>query len=292
MAKKDYNLEFKPAQKKRSQNVKRFLIGFFALVFLVAVISVVAMQRSGLLDQIFAQLVNPTEPTTETVENGAWNHTGKSVFLLSETDDTGNELCFAALVQVDLETKKCAVTPLSPNASAPLDGASVTLREAMRGGVKTLARAAQALTQTNIDRYISSRDENFVKAINTMGSVTVESDKVVQYHGDGFSLNLAKGEQRLQGDMLLRYFRYLATQKDGARAQAQLLCRSIQTYLTPSLGTDANLLEKRFSAMVNLMETDVTAVDLMNNMTVLQDFLAHADEIAFLVLDTPDEIAQ
>jgi len=267
MPKQPYDLEFQPGQRRRRDQMLRFLGGFAVIVLLLGIISVVAVRRDGLLDDIFDAL-RPTQAATELPE-GAWVYTGNALFLLCETDNAKQALRFCALVRVDIAQQKLHVFPLSPQAMAPHEDTELSLEQALRaGGTRGLKAAVEALTESTVDRFIAGDDNGFVTAVNLMGSVTVQVSQSIRYHGAEFTLTLAEGSQRLQGDMLLRYFRYLGTiEQGGTLAQGELLARVLETCLTKEL--DAGLLEARFNSLMNILQTDITVNDFYTRRELL-----------------------
>ena len=270
MPKTKYDLEFQPEEKRRTDFLLRFLLGFAAIFLLLLVLSVYFAQRDGLLDQIIGTYFRPTQPETEPDEN-AWNYRGKAVFLLCGTDAARQELRFAALVHADAAKKELRVQPLTPGEKVALEGQETTLEQALReGGVKRLVAAAGALAGTAVDRYISGDDDGFAKAVNIMGSVAVKLEEGIRYRSPDFGITLAEGTQRLQGDMLLRYFRYLGTLDEGAQAQGELLRTLLESYLTPQ---NAETLEQRFGSLVSLLDTDISITDFYAQRELLQALL-------------------
>jgi len=276
MPRQPYNLEFQPKERRRRDQALRFLGGFCAIVLLLGIISIVAVQRDGLLDD-FLEALRPTEAPTEPPPD-AWLHTGSALFLLCETDDRQQDLRFCALVRADVTRRQLHVFPLSPQAMAPHEETEISLEQALReGGPKALKAAAEALTEGEIDRYICSDDSGFVTAVNALGSVTVQVDERIRYRGAQFTLTLAEGTQRLQGDMLLRYFRYLGTLKeDAALRQGELLARVLETYIAKAL--DAQQMETHFNTLMNILQTDVTVNDFYTRREMLLDILANGDK--------------
>jgi len=281
MRKRAYDLEFQPKERRRRDQALRFLGGFCAIVLLLGIVSAVALQRDGLVDQLLDAL-RPTEAATEPPE-GAWLHTGSALFLLCETDTAQRSLRFCALVRVDVTGQRLFIHPLSPQAVGAIDAASpgggrkeLTLEQALReGGPKELKAAVEGMTEGTIDRYISSNDDGFKRAVNLMGSVTVTVEEGINYNvsRSDFSLILAKGIQPLSGDPLLRYFRYLGTLgEEAALAQGVLLRRVLETYLAKPL--DAAQLESRFNNLMNMIQTDISAKDFYTRQDLLLDILA------------------
>ncbi|MDR0531614.1 MAG: LCP family protein [Oscillospiraceae bacterium] len=292
MRSKKYDLEFQPVRKRRAGLVLRFLLGFGAIALLLAVISVVVMQKDGLLDQLIGVYFSPTEPTTEADEH-AWNYGGSAVFLLSITDDAGQALRFAALVRADMAQRELDIFPLTPNTKAPVEGQEITLVQALKeGGAKQLKLAVEALTDSPVDRYLTAGDDEFVKLINLMGSVTVQVPKRIHYSSASFTLTLAQGSQRLQGDMLLRYFRWLGTQKDNGAGQGELLKRVLESYLVPGNADSPENMERRFNNVMNLIQTDISVTDYYQNKELLMALLLEPNEMTIRVRDGEGEREQ
>ena len=277
MPKQPYSLEFQPKERRRRDQVLRFLGGFCAIVLLLGIVSAVALLRDDLMDQIRGAL-NPTEAPTEPPED-AWPHTGSALFLLCETDEAQQNLRFCALVRADVTQRQIHVFPLSPQSMAPHDGAERTLEQALRdGGPKALRAAVEALTEGEVDRYVSSDDKSFQSAINLLGSVHVQVPELIDYRGADFQLRLGKGENTpLSGDMLLRYFRYLGTLgEDAALKQGELLARVLETYL--SKPRDAKQLDALFDSLMNILQTDIAHIDFVPRREMLLDILAGGDK--------------
>jgi len=279
MPKQPYNLEFQPRQRRRRDQVLRFLGGFGVIVLLLGVVSLVAARRDGLLDDFLGAL-RPTETTTEPPED-AWDYTGGALFLLCETDDAKQELRFCALARVDLARRQVHVFPLSPQAMAPAETGEISLEQALRdGGPKALKDAVEALTEGTVDRYIVSGDSGFIRAVNllrdsTKRSVTVRLEEGVDYNDQaGLSLRLAKGDNPLTGDSLLRYFRYLGTLgEESVPAQGELLARVLETYLTTEIDTQKQ--EALFNGLMNILQTDISVSDFYTRRDLLAAIPAH-----------------
>lgn len=277
---KGYDLTFQPKERRRRDQMLKLLGGFCAILLLLVIVSTVALQKDGLVDQIISAL-NPAETTTEPPAN-TWQYSGSARLLLCGTDAGQQNLRFCAIVQVDAAARKVYIFPLSPKALAPHDAGERSLEQALRdGGPKELETAAEALTQSTIDRYLCSKDEDFISAINIMGSVTVQVEERIRYRGSDFTLTLAEGTQRLQGDMLLRYFRWLGKQENGALAQGELLRRVLETYLTVPMETAK--METRFNQLMNLLQTDLSATDFYTRQNLLQAMLVQGNHFTVAV---------
>jgi len=294
MPRQPYNLEFQPKERRRRDQALRFLGGFCAIVLLLGIVSAIALQRDGLVDQLLGAL-RPTEAPTEPPEDD-WPHTGSALFLLCGTDDKQQNLRFCALARVDITQRKVHIFPLPPRTMAPHGGAAPgegrerSLEQALRdGGPKELKAAVEALTESAVDRYICSGDSGFVMAMNLVlpKGVSVQVPARINYTGSDFTLTLSEGKLSLHtDDRLLRYFRYLGTLEEGGTlAQGELLARVLETYLDRG---DAQQLETLFYSLMNILQadqTDITAKDFVAHKKLLVDILAHGDKFTFDVKD-------
>ena len=269
-----YDLDFQPAQRRRRDQVVRFLLGFGAVLLLLTVASAIALQQDGFLDNILDN--NTTTQPEDYTEEPVWAHTGSATFLLSAHDNARQNLHFAILVQVELETREIRITPLNPRETTLVQG----LRD---GDLRGLQNAAEALTETRIDRYIATADSAFIRAINDMGSVTVQVEEGIRFRSPAFSLTLAQGTQRVQGDMLLRYFRYLGLNESTLPQQGELLKTVLETYLVPRNAETTAMLEQRFHALGNVLTTDISVADFFANRDMLMDLLAESEQIVIKV---------
>jgi len=275
-----YNLDFQPGQRRHRDQVTRFLLGFGAILLLLVIASAFALQRDGFIDNLFDQTTEP-----ETVEEGVWTHTGSAVFLLAGHDNASQTLYFAMLAHVDIEQRGIALFPLNPQAKATVGSREVTLEQALReGGVRNLQTAAEALAGMQVDRFIAGSESAFVRAVNTMGSVIVQVEEGIRYRSQAFTLTLAQGTQRLQGDMLLRYFRYLGTLgEDPPLRQGELLKRVLETYLVTRNAESPEMLEDRFTSLENILNTNVSVSDFFAQRDMMMALLAESDQIVIEV---------
>lgn len=286
-----YDLEFQPEQRQKRDQMTRILLGFGAILLLLVIASAFALQKDGFLDRLLGDYFDPTE--TETApEEDVWAYKGEARFLLCCTDNAVQKLRFCAVAAFDAETRTIALTPFSAHMKASTGGGGVTLEQALaQGGVKELKTAVEALLGAPIDRYIAGSDNQFVKTINdrtanSAGSVPVVLEKSIRYAVGDFTLTLAEGSLRLQGDMLLRYFRYLGTLYKGEsppRGQAELLGQVLETYLTANSGASDAALGKCFDALVNLLQTDISVTDFYAQRELILALLADSGKITITV---------
>jgi hypothetical protein len=249
MAKKAYDLEFQPIEKQKSKFFWRFLIGFGSIVFILGGLSVFTLRQSGWFEQFGAETTLQTAESSN--ENTTWAYTGTATFLLSETSPDKTQLRFCALLTVDWKNRRFDIAVLNPAAFAA---------QQAEGGLRGLEQALQAKVSSAVFRGITSTDSTFVQAANLFGSVSVDIPERIQYRSEAFGLTLAQGQQRLQGDLLLRYLRWLALQGDLVQI-GNVLSAFVDSALQ---SLKPEMLDSVFSKFVNALETDISARDFFD----------------------------
>jgi len=271
-----YDIEFQPGQRQRKDQITRFVLGFGAILLLLVVASVFVWQREGLLDNWFSN-TEVTQPDANE-DPDAWTHTGDTAFLICGHDNARQNLHFVLVLEVDVAQRQFLITPLDPQALAYYRGREITLEEAfVQGGVRGLQNAAEALTTMQIDRYIAASESEFIRYINTMGRVSVQLEQGIDFAGD-FRLRMVQGDNPLQGDMLMRYFRYLGIHGNFAQ-QGVLFAQVLATYLVPRNATTPAVLEARFRSLGDILNTDITVADFFAQRDMLMDLMAEHEQI-------------
>ncbi|MCL2445681.1 MAG: LCP family protein [Oscillospiraceae bacterium] len=268
--KKQPSIDFNPDQHRRREFLTRFALGFGVVLFMLAVLSAVALQRGD----FFENLLNRELTTLEAHDPDAWAHTGETTLLIAVHDNAAQNLRMVFLLHVDIAQRRFVVEPVVAGEGL-LDAALRTT-----GSVRGLQQTVDILTNTPTARYIAARDADFIRWINAMGIVPVQVNERIDHRGD-FTLTLAEGSQRLQGDMLLRYFRYLGTH--SAQAQAELFAHVLRTYLVPRHASSHAVLETRFGNLTGILTTDISHPDFFSRRDMLMALLAEPEELTIEV---------
>jgi len=266
---KKVQIDFNPEQRRHRDFLTRFALGFGVLLLVLAVLSAVSLQRGGFLENLLNR-----ELTTIVVEDpDAWTYTGETTLLIAVHDNHAQHLRFVFLLHVNIAQRSIHVQPIEAGEGL-LDAALRT------GGVRGLQQAVDTLTGTPATRYIAARDSDFIRWINAMRVVPVQVDERIDHRGE-FTLTLAEGSQRLQGDMLLRYLRYLGTHSPAA--QAELFAHVLRTYMVPRHAQSHVVLEARFSTLTSILTTDISHPDFFTRRDMLMALLAEPEELTIVI---------
>jgi anionic cell wall polymer biosynthesis LytR-Cps2A-Psr (LCP) family protein len=271
MAEKQYPIEFQPEKARRWEFMKRFLGGFIVILLLLGTVSFFVLKRDGLFERLDVSRISTVTTEADSGE-AAWTYTGKATFLLALAGENNGEIRAAVMATLDVGERTLSVTALDTAKETAIDAEPTSLQNALtQGSGKRFASAAAALSGTQPDRYIIVRDTAFVKIVNLFGGITTDVPERIRYRADDFSLTIAPGQQLLQGDMLLRYLRYLHLQGEaGLEKQSELCLLFIEKVFSAQ---DPAKAEERFDELINIVETNVTARDFHNSLDVLTGLL-------------------
>jgi LCP family protein required for cell wall assembly len=253
---------FKTEKERQRQKTKRFLVGFFSFLIAFACFSTLYLLITYDFD--LSPLLNargeeetsePTEPVSEFAKEVTPLH-----FLLFCTNSEVSELRFVVVVRVDMNKKVFTVCSLSENERVSVDGVNETfLQHYLNGGAKRLVTAVERFNGIKIDRYISSSDNGFKKAVNSIGQFRLTLNEQINYRNGDFSVMFVEGEQKLRGDDLLKYLRYCKFIGDeGLDLQAKTVGMMLTQYISNENLSKSDAL---FSSVINNVESNITVMD-------------------------------
>lgn len=151
---------------------------------------------------------------------------------------------------------------LPPETAVTLNGRGVTLAQAYSfGGGPQASDALSRRLGIVIDRYASLNRDMFIALAEKTGTVVYTLPYDVSYTRDGFDVNLAAGERRLDGQDVADLFGY-PDYKDGAAGKSELLGDLVEAIINQNLNTASeDLSPGLFRMAINLIRTDITYTD-------------------------------
>jgi len=279
---KKQKLEFKTKRNKEIAQKKKVFLIFLVALLVFGTVSAFVLLRSIHFD--LANLFVGREEETTTIESTTAVSPvleGSANFLaLCVSDDakgTTPEIRFISVINVDLSNMRIRVCALSPKTLAKGDSGFLTLQEHYtEGGITQTKNAVENYSGITIDKYAYSNDTGFKNAIKSMvktGSLTLHIEQTINYKNE-FNLFIPAGKKTMDGDMLLKYFRYNGLQgNSGLDTQAQTICAMLESYINK---TNAAKGEALFELLFNAMAlTDINATDFYNAKSAI-DLLANS----------------
>lgn len=192
---------------------------------------------------------------------------GKTNFVVLETDNDAEYFHFALLVQFDMDSDTFKAAALGPSVHADNAALSDTYE---RAGVTGVLRAIESEFDLAVDQYFTFTDKTFASMFDELGTgeyAFTDSIRDDLDGDDGFHVRVSAGEQTVDGELCLRLIRYWCQIKNDYTACNNFLVSMLTSLFTDELYTNRLNI---FSSVINMAgETDMT----VNDYTRLEDVL-------------------
>lgn len=280
MRRRKSKLNFASERQTRAKRLRAFVISFVAFILVFGAVSMLVFMKSldFNLNNLIRQPEDSTEQSTDTTQAptiAATPINASSLFVCYGDNDTILQL---SLVCTNVEDNSIMVSALDPYASASVNGANDTLQGwFQKTGMNGLLQAVEASTQVHIDRYVKQSESNLKKVIAKVGDITVEIPKAISYRGTDFNLFLESGQQKLTGDLFIKYLRYVGTDEQS-KAVCALLRQTFQAFTEENLAT-------MFNYIFNLSESNFSVMDYADTNGLVRVYLSMRGNIVGATLD-------
>ena len=255
------NFSFKTEKQRQKIKTKRFFIGFISFLLVFACFSILYLLITYDFDLSSKFNARETETTEQEAASAEYNFSGDMKHLLIFcTDSEVKKMRFLSVVRVDLENNEFTICSMSENERINVNGINETfMNHYLLGGAKELVEAVEAFNGIKIDRYISSDEAGFKRAINSAGQLKLKLDEQINFREGDFSIVMIEGEQKMRGEETLRYLRYCDLIGDrGLTMQSEFIGSMLNQYITEANIEKGN---KLFSSIINNVQSDVTIMD-------------------------------
>lgn len=182
----------------------------------------------------------------------------KSNFLVIGKSDSGNYMRYYMLIQANLESGTLSVCSLPTTLSI---GNETLTSVFEKSGGEAAKEALATYLGIRIDRYMAIRDSNFKKIISRLGGPTYTFADKIKFSTSGedaYAVRIRPGEQTLNGDQMLKLFRYSGENLKDFKLQNELVASAINAALTEE---NFEKSESLFNSMINYMDTDMVIND-------------------------------
>lgn len=216
----------------------------------------------------------PRQVTTTSYED---NHT--ILFILDEP----NQKCSSTfmLMRSIPKDKKLAFVGIPSNTIAIIDDRQQSMKSSYeQGGASSAVSFAENLFGVTIDRYMKLDSASFVKICDILGGVTYPiSEDIAGFNGDGSS-------QYLNAEQIEKLVTY-SMFRGGENERAYTASSIISSMINQSDGMRvADNFDNSFNTLVNMTDTNITAVDYKKRKVAVKNMLERGNSIAtFFVLD-------
>lgn len=142
------------------------------------------------------------------------------------------------------------------------------------GGTLEVKKIVEDVLDITINRTARLSTENFIKAVNTLGTVkyTIPYTLIYKNVGANIYINIPKGKQVLDGRAvydLFRYPNYTEGEEHRYKVQSDVLAALLNQRLNDWLIAHSDSV---FKTLINLAETDISHSDYAKNLPMLRYF--------------------
>ncbi|MDE5569593.1 MAG: LCP family protein [Ruminococcus sp.] len=261
------------AKKKTGSIAVPYLVTIFLGILIVGGGTFFLLNYLGILDGN-KELPEPT-PRQITTTTYADNHT--ILFILDEPE----QICSSTfmLMRSVPKDKRIVFLGIPTNTIAVVDGSQQNLKDAYdAGGASAAVNFTEQMFGINVDRYMKLDSASFVKICDILGGVTysIPAD-VAGFNGDG-------SEVYLNAEQIDKYVTYAAF-KGGEVERAYNTSAIISAMVNQASGVRiADNLDNSFNTIVNMADTNITAIDYKNHKTAIKDMFERGNSIAAFYL--------
>ena len=268
-------------------NTKEAKVLFILLVFIV-IFTVVFVALLGNKYKSAAEFFGDGEVTV--TQNEVQNSvdlpslTGKTNFLVMETDDTGKELHYLILIQADKASVSYKAAALSTELS--LDGKKVKDIFDLGGGAELQARLTEYLG-VEIDYYAVFDSASFVEFTGKLGTIIYPLNSDIRFSGgssdDKYTIHFNEGEEKLSGRDISNLLRYYDSEAKDYFSESELALKALTGLLNEENYAKA---ESLFRLFVKSTTTDITVRDFENGKESLYVYCVKNNDITIYTVKT------
>lgn len=280
MRRKKSKLNFASERQTRAKRLRAFVISFVAFILVFGTVSILVFMKSldFNLDNLIRQPEDSTEQSTDTTQAptiAAAPVNATTLFVCYGDDDVILQL---SLVCTNAEENRIMVATLDPFTSVTVNSTGNTFQGWFQTtGINGLLQAVETNTQLKIDRYIKQSESNLKKVITKVGDITVDIPQAISYRGTDFSLFLESGQQKLTGDLFIKYLQYAGTEEQ-TNAVCALLRQTLQSFTEENLDT-------MFNYIFNLSESNFSVMDYADTNGLVRVYLSMRGKIESATLE-------
>lgn len=280
MRRKKSKLNFASERQTRAKRLRAFVISFVAFILIFGTVSILVFMKSldFNLDNLIRQPEDSTEQSTDTTQAptiAAAPVNATTLFVCYGDDDVILQL---SLVCTNAEENSIMVATLDPFTSVTVNSTGNTFQGWFQTtGINGLLQAVETNTQLKIDRYIKQSESNLKKVITKVGDITVDIPQAISYRGTDFSLFLESGQQKLTGDLFIKYLQYAGTEEQE-NAVCALLRQTLQSFTEENLDT-------MFNYIFNLSESNFSVMDYADTNGLVRVYLSMRGKIESATLE-------
>ncbi len=274
-------INFAPTGEKKRKKVPSyviFIVGICLTAFVVSVFVILAVNDFDLRKALGARLPDESlsEATTEAeLTDTVSTEEAQAVnFLVLCSDE--RELTFVELISVDASSGKIRIKPVSPGYTLDFESGSKSVAQAFTSESINSVMEAFSLKGIDVKKYVHVTEDNFKKLMSKLGAVQVQIMGNYEFNVDAVKYTFTAGTQNMTSDMLLKYMKYAESGEAALRLQGYAVAAVFRQHFSMENFSKG---EAFFSALINLVETNITAFDYSAATGVLSSMLSGSTEV-------------
>lgn len=214
-----------------------------------------------------------SEPIPRSVTTATYEDSHTILFIL----DTPEERCTSTfmLMRSIPKDKKILFVGLPANTISIIDGKQASLKDSYaRGGASSAVNFTENALGIDIDRYMVFDSEALIKLCDIVGGVSYAVNVDITGFKDTTS------EQYLNGNQILTLLTYPLFE-DGESQRAYTASSLFSSMINQADGTRlANDFDRNFNTIINMTDSDITAVDYQEHKAVIKTMFERGSSIA------------
>ena len=254
-------------KKSKEEMILKILLVFIVLFTVVFIVLLSQKYKSP--SQFFGDgEVTTTQAAFE--EEELPKISGKTNFLIFETDDSREIIHYIMLIQADKDSKAYKICSLSPETK--IDNKSI-LEIYQLGGGASLQTKLTEYFGFEIDDYAEFENSSFVEFASKFGNMVYYSDKDIRFSGgkedDKYTIHINEGEQNINGKELSNLLRYYSLEKKQYALENELFLSALVQLFNEENFEDCDSL---FRLFIKSSTSNITVRDFENSKNALMFF--------------------
>ena len=261
-------------KKSKEETILKILLAII-IVFTIAFI-VLLSYKYGSASEFFGE----GEITTTQVdlkEDELPKISGKTNFLIMETDDEKKDIHYIILVQADKDSKAYKVCSLSPNMKIDKENIKDIY---LSGGGASLQTKLTEYFGFEIDNYADFDNSSFVEFAEKLGGFIYNSYEDIRFSGgsgnDKYTIRISEGEQNINSKELSNLLRYYSEKKKNYNLENELFLSALTQLFNEKNFEDCDSL---FRLFIKSSSSNITVRDFENSKNALMYFCLKNSDI-------------
>lgn len=224
--------------------------------------------------------------TTQVVENeqDLPKISGKTNFLVFETDDEQEKIHYIMLVQADKNSKAYKICSLSPKTK--IDNESIN-DIFVRGGGASLQTELTEYFGIEIDCFAQFDNSSFVEFVSKMGNMIYSSYEEIRFsggsEGDKYTIRLSEGEQNINSKELSNLLRYYSEEKQNYSIENDIFLSALTQLFNKENFEDCDSL---FRLFIKSSSSNITVRNFENSKNALMVFCYQNSDITLYSVES------